>query len=439
MNDITIEWQGQVVEVTATLVIGGGGSSAVDSVNGETGVVVLDTSDIAETTNLNYVNDNEKIVLQNTSGENTGDQDLSGLQPLAQVLTDTTASFTTAEKEKLNKTLQEITASGIVEISVKNKNATLLKFSGDAAIVLTDLPEVGKADVITIRCDFEGVDRVVNLPTNQKSRIYGDRLGEDNSKIYKVVIEIQNTVSGVIYDIVINAENDADTILFELDAGFPVKIVDNNVGANTGVGYDYDNDEIIVAVGKSNDGTIPSEIYRYDRQTFVKLGEVTIFDDVIQGLIYFNGNYYCQKPFQINVLEGFDSNGNTVSNITLPVTPDGANVLTYFEGHIWTIFNDNLVKIDVDTLLVVETITNSSIVQVGYEGLAVNDKYIVIGTGANFRVLDWNFNVIQTNLRPDAEGLTFDAIGSLYSNRDEGFKNGVVDGNAIRKYNPTIQ
>jgi len=55
------------------------GGGAVDSVNGETGVVVLDTSDIAATTDKNYVTDADLTTLSNTSGTNTGDQDISGI------------------------------------------------------------------------------------------------------------------------------------------------------------------------------------------------------------------------------------------------------------------------------------------------------------------------------------------------------------------------
>jgi len=51
-----------------------GGGGAVDSVNGQTGVVLLDTGDIAEATNLNYVSDAQLTVIGNTSGTNTGDQ-----------------------------------------------------------------------------------------------------------------------------------------------------------------------------------------------------------------------------------------------------------------------------------------------------------------------------------------------------------------------------
>lgn len=58
----------------------GGGSSAVDSVNGQTGIVVLDTDDISDSSSTNkYVTAADKTKLANTSGVNTGDQTLAGL------------------------------------------------------------------------------------------------------------------------------------------------------------------------------------------------------------------------------------------------------------------------------------------------------------------------------------------------------------------------
>jgi hypothetical protein len=66
---------------------GGGGGGAVDSVNGQTGVVVLDTGDIADVTDKRYITDAQQTVLSNTSGTNTGDQSLAGLQPLDSDLT----------------------------------------------------------------------------------------------------------------------------------------------------------------------------------------------------------------------------------------------------------------------------------------------------------------------------------------------------------------
>lgn len=51
----------------------GSGGGNVDSVNGQTGVVVLTTANIADSTNARYVTDAELTVIQNTSGVNTGD------------------------------------------------------------------------------------------------------------------------------------------------------------------------------------------------------------------------------------------------------------------------------------------------------------------------------------------------------------------------------
>ena len=50
------------------------GGGAVDSVNGQTGTVVLTTADIADSTNKRYVTDANLTVIGNTSWTNTGDQ-----------------------------------------------------------------------------------------------------------------------------------------------------------------------------------------------------------------------------------------------------------------------------------------------------------------------------------------------------------------------------
>lgn len=54
----------------------------VDSVNSQTGIVVLDTDDIGNTATNRYTNDTDISRLANTSGFNSGDQDLSGKQDL---------------------------------------------------------------------------------------------------------------------------------------------------------------------------------------------------------------------------------------------------------------------------------------------------------------------------------------------------------------------
>lgn len=65
-----------------------GGGSGVSSVNGESGVVTIDTGDVDEVADRNYVTDAHLVILGNTSGTNTGDQNLSGLMVKANNLSD---------------------------------------------------------------------------------------------------------------------------------------------------------------------------------------------------------------------------------------------------------------------------------------------------------------------------------------------------------------
>lgn len=62
-------------------------TGAVDSVNGQTGVVVLDADDIDDTSTTNkFVTSTDLTKLANTSGTNTGDQDLSGYVPTSRTV-----------------------------------------------------------------------------------------------------------------------------------------------------------------------------------------------------------------------------------------------------------------------------------------------------------------------------------------------------------------
>jgi hypothetical protein len=62
-------------------------TSGVTEVNGVVpdinGVITIETGDIPESVNANFVSDAQLTVIGNTSGTNTGDQDLSALAPLA--------------------------------------------------------------------------------------------------------------------------------------------------------------------------------------------------------------------------------------------------------------------------------------------------------------------------------------------------------------------
>lgn len=60
----------------------------VFSVAGKTGAVTLDTGDVTEITNKNYVTDAEKTILSNTSNTNTGDETATSLGALTNSLTE---------------------------------------------------------------------------------------------------------------------------------------------------------------------------------------------------------------------------------------------------------------------------------------------------------------------------------------------------------------
>lgn len=57
----------------------------------------LNTSEVTESTDKKYITDAEKVVVGNTSGTNTGDQDLSGLQPIL-----SEGAFVDGDKTKLD-------------------------------------------------------------------------------------------------------------------------------------------------------------------------------------------------------------------------------------------------------------------------------------------------------------------------------------------------
>lgn len=89
MDSTHVVLSGETVQIITTDIIpavaggtGGGGGGAVDSVNSQTGVVVLDPDDLDDTsTTHKFVTAAEKTKLSNLSGTNTGDQDLSGYVP----------------------------------------------------------------------------------------------------------------------------------------------------------------------------------------------------------------------------------------------------------------------------------------------------------------------------------------------------------------------
>lgn len=121
---------GFIREAVADGTIPSGGAGAVDSVNGQTGGVVLEAGDVGAYTEAEVdtlltgkANTSHTHVIADTTGLQTA---LDGKQPLATVLTNTTASFTTAQETKL---------AGIAAGAEVNVNADWNAVSGDAQIL----------------------------------------------------------------------------------------------------------------------------------------------------------------------------------------------------------------------------------------------------------------------------------------------------------------
>ncbi len=114
----------------------GSGGGAVDSVNGQTGVVVLDAADVgAEPTkgaDDNYVTDAQLIVIGNTSGTNTGDQDLSNLVVKNTAITGATKTKITYDAKGLVTSGADATTADIADSSNKRYQTDAQQTNNDA-------------------------------------------------------------------------------------------------------------------------------------------------------------------------------------------------------------------------------------------------------------------------------------------------------------------
>ena len=112
-----------------------GNNSGDQTINGETGTsITLTTGDIGEDTDKNYVSDAELVVLQATSGSNTGDQDLSALALKTNVLElDNVSVFTPdADYEPATKKyVDDNIPSGVISFEGGTANGSILKKKSD--------------------------------------------------------------------------------------------------------------------------------------------------------------------------------------------------------------------------------------------------------------------------------------------------------------------
>jgi hypothetical protein len=169
-----------------------GGGGAVDSVNGETGVVVLDTSDIAETTDKNYVTDAEKGVIGDTSGTNTGDETTGTIQAKRPIKTvnsqslegvgnieiDNEKTISEQAEERKQHILSEIQnyKSRLLDVNItKSEYEELTEYQNRNYIV--DDGSIYDVDTKTQDCNYvftNGVDCLVSTSGNNGTGVIGN-------------------------------------------------------------------------------------------------------------------------------------------------------------------------------------------------------------------------------------------------------------------------
>ena len=168
---------GIIVEIGQRAVSEGGGSGgAVDSVNGQTGVVVLTTGNIADSANKRYVTDANLTVIGNTSGTNTGNETTTTLGALINSATTKTPPIDADQIGLMDSANGNI----LKKLSWSNIKATLLTYFNTAYITLGYLD----TDVnLTANSDTK-------IATQKAIKTYADALiGANDAMVFKGVID----------------------------------------------------------------------------------------------------------------------------------------------------------------------------------------------------------------------------------------------------------
>lgn len=197
----------------ASPLVASSGSGAVDSVNGQTGVVVLDTSDIADSLNKRYVTDAQLTVLGNTSGTNTGDQtSIVGI-------TGTKAQFDTAVTDGNFLYVGDI-------VGVTNGDKGDITVSGSGATWIIDNSAVTLA-------------KIANASANSKLLGSGD--AGSGSPYAEITLGTGLSMSGTTLnasggsglDLETDGTPNGDQTLLNLVAGTNINLTDNGTGSVT--------------------------------------------------------------------------------------------------------------------------------------------------------------------------------------------------------------
>ncbi len=155
-------------------------TDAVTSVNGQTGVVSLTTAEVSSSSDKNYVTDGQLTILGNTSGTNTGDQDISGIATNAADIS-TNAADIAANTTNITANTNAISGLGTAsgeDVGTGAGNVVQLDGSGRLPAVdgsqLTNLPDApvtsvnGQIGVVSLSKSDVGLGNVDNTSDADK-------------------------------------------------------------------------------------------------------------------------------------------------------------------------------------------------------------------------------------------------------------------------------
>ncbi len=240
-------------------------SSPIESVNGQTGVVELTTTDITESTDKNYVTDDQIALLEKTSGENTGDQDIGGITINAAAIAENTANIATNTTDIAANTANIATNTTAIDglgtaagedIGTGPGNVVQLDAGSKLPAVdgsqLTNLPAApvtsvsGQTGEVVLDKDDVGLNHVDNTSDLDKPISTATQAELDTKADKSNVLELDNTVA-------FSPDNDYEPAT--------KKYVDDNI-ASAGGGdmlkttYDTNDDNIVDEAATVSDNAI---------------------------------------------------------------------------------------------------------------------------------------------------------------------------------------
>jgi len=178
-------------------------TASVLSVNGNTGDVVLDPDDLDDTATTNkFVTASDIILLGNTSGTNTGDQDLSGKQDNITLTTTGTSGAATFAGDVLN--IPQYSGGGTSSYTVYSAILETAYIQGNQT-VYGGVLEVGKSYktlFIAGSDDFTNIGWVTNgvafVATGTTPNVWtsGSIVFNITDSVLQPVIELENTTGG---------------------------------------------------------------------------------------------------------------------------------------------------------------------------------------------------------------------------------------------------